>query len=138
MSAADFNHTSFQSKLTERKLMGARCQSCDALYLPPRPYCPACHGEELGWIEFSGRGELLAYTTVHIAPTAMIEAGYSRKNPYCTGVVRLEEGPAISAQILGVDSSKPETIKVGTPVKAEFVERGEGESMETFLAFRAI
>ena len=56
----------------------------------------------------SGEGKLLAFTTVHIAPTAMIEAGYDRKNPYCTGIVQLDEGPAISAQILGVDPTKPE------------------------------
>ena len=60
------------------------------------------------WEELGGRGKLVAFTTIHIAPTAMIEAGYSRDNPYCTGIVRLAEGPAISAQILGVDPTKPE------------------------------
>jgi uncharacterized OB-fold protein len=89
------------------------------------------------WVELSGQGKLIAFTTVHIAPTAMIEAGYGRNNPYCTGIVQLQEGPAISAQILDVDATQPETIAIGTPMQVTFVERGEGEEQRTFLAFKA-
>ena len=138
MKAKDFSNVTFQAHLAEHKLMGARCQSCGSLFLPPRPMCTDCYGEDVEWVEIPGEGELVAFTTIHIAPTAMLEAGYGRDKPYCSGIVKLENGLSISAQILGVDSSKPETIKVGTPVRADFIERGEGESMETFLAFRAI
>ena len=72
-------------------------------------------------VEMSGKGELVAFTTVHIAPTAMIEAGYGRKNPYCTGIVQLDEGPAISAQILGVDAARPQEIEIGMPLRVTFV-----------------
>jgi uncharacterized OB-fold protein len=89
------------------------------------------------WAEFSDQERLLAFTTVHIAPTDMIEAGYDRKNPYCTGIVQLAEGPAISAQILGVDPARPEEIKVGMPLRVGFVQRGEGEAQRTYLAFEA-
>jgi hypothetical protein len=130
-----FNGTSFYEFLGENKLMGSRCQSCGALHVPPRPICPACYGEEMVWEEMSGQGQLLAFTVVHIAPTAMIEAGYSRKNPYCAGIVRLAEGPAISAQILGVDPVKPKEIEIGTPLTVTFVQRGEGEQARTYLAF---
>ena len=130
-----FSGTSFYEFLGENKLMGSRCQSCGALHVPPRPICPACYGEEMVWEEMSGQGQLLAFTVVHIAPTAMIEAGYSRKNPYCAGIVRLAEGPAISAQILGVDPTKPKEIEIGTPLTVSFVQRGEGEQARTYLAF---
>jgi uncharacterized OB-fold protein len=103
--------------------------------MPPRALCPACYGEEMAWEEMSGEGKLVAFTTVHIAPTAMIEAGYDRKNPYCAGIVQLAEGPAISAQILGVDPAQPEEIEVGTPLRIAFVRRGEGEQARTYLAF---
>ncbi len=76
-------------------------------------------------------GKLVAFTTVHIAPTAMLEAGYGRDNPYCTGIVELENGLRISAQILGVDAANPAAIAIGTPLRAAFVERGE----RTYLAF---
>ena len=46
----------------------------------------------------------------------MSEKGFGRDNPYCTGIVTLEEGPRISARILGVDAANPQNIKTGTPM----------------------
>lgn len=136
MGEMEFNHTSFQAHLSEHKLIGARCKSCGELYLPPRPMCTTCHHQDMSWEELLGVGELVAFTTVHIAPTAMIAAGYGRDNPYCSGVVHLYEGPSISAQIIGVDATNPASIKIGTRLKVEYLERGEDESKQTFLAFR--
>ena len=138
MSERKMTGEAFYQYLAEQKLMGSRCQSCGALHVPPRPLCPACYGEDLAWEQISGTGKLVAFTTVHIAPTAMIEAGYGRKNPYCTGIVELEEGPCISAQITGVDPAAPQEIEVGTPVRVAFVQRGEGEAQRTYLAFEKV
>jgi uncharacterized OB-fold protein len=135
MGDREFTGWSFYQFLGEKKLMGSRCGSCGVLHVPPRAICPACFGEKMSWVEMSGEGKLVAFTTVHIAPTAMIEAGYGRDNPYCTGIVELAEGPAISAQILGVDPAMPEEIEIGTPLRVTFVQRGEGDQARTFLAF---
>jgi uncharacterized OB-fold protein len=137
MNQQPFTRAAFRQFLAEGKLMGSRCSSCGAVHLPPRPLCPACYADELEWVEMRGEGKLAAFTSIHIAPTAMIEAGYGRQNPYCTGIVHLEEGPAISAQILGVDPAQPETIAIGTPLRVAFVQRGEGETAQPFLAFEA-
>jgi uncharacterized OB-fold protein len=134
----DFTSASFYAYLDEHKLMGTRCQSCGTLHLPPRPICTACHGEDLEWAEMSGQGQLIAFTTVHIAPTAMLAEGYGRNNPYCTGIVQLQEGPAISAQILDVDTQQPQNIKIGTPLSVAFIERGNEEAKQTFLAFKRV
>jgi len=131
-----FTSAAFYNFLNEHKLMGSRCATCGAIYLPPRPVCPHCQDSEMEWVEMSGQGKLVAFTVVHIAPTAMLAAGYNRKNPYCVGVVQVEEGPSISAQILGVDVTHPETIGIGTPVTVDFVERGAEEMSQTFLAFK--
>lgn len=133
----EFTSASFNEFLGEKKLMASKCTKCGALYLPPRPLCIKCFGSEMEWVEMKGKGKLAAFTTIAIAPTLMIEEGYGRDNPYCTGVVELEEGPKISARILGVDAKKPEEIKIGTPLAVDFVERGEGEGKRTFLAFKA-
>jgi uncharacterized OB-fold protein len=133
-----FTGTSFYQFLGESKLMGARCQSCEALHVPPRAICPDCFGEEMVWEQMRGDGKLVAFTTVHIAPTAMLEAGYDRKHPYCAGIVQLAEGPRISAQILGLDALHPEEIEVGMPVHIAFVQRGEGEAQQTYLAFERV
>jgi uncharacterized OB-fold protein len=137
MADREFVGASFYRFLDEMKLVGSRCGSCGALHVPPRAMCPVCYSDEVSWEEMSGDGELVAYTTIHIAPTAMIEAGYDRKNPYCTGIVQLAEGPAISGQILGVDPGWPEQIEIGTALRVVFVRRGEGEQARTYLAFEA-
>ena len=68
----------------------------------------------------------------------MIEEGYDRKNPYCTGAVELAEGPRVVAQIEGVDTLHPETIKIGMPVKATFLHRGADEDRKTVLGFTPV
>ena len=136
MEVREHNGTSFYAYLEDNRLMGSRCDSCRALHVPPRALCPACYGTEMSWEELSGTGKLIAFTTVHIGPTAMIAAGYDRHNPYCTGIVRLREGPAISGQIIGVDPSDPESIAVGTALQATFVKRGYDTG--TFLAFEPL
>jgi uncharacterized OB-fold protein len=135
MGEREFTSASFYQFLGEHRLMASRCQLCGALYLPPRPLCPACHGEDMEWVEMGGSGSLLAFTVIYIAPSAMIEAGYGKDNPYCAGIVRLTEGPAISAQVLGVDVRQPAQIAIGTQLKVAFVERGEGDKCRTCLAF---
>ena len=137
MTERAFSEHSFQTFLSEHKLMAAKCEGCGALFVPPRPMCPDCHGEEMAWVEVSGKGKLAAFTAVYIGPNAMIAAGYDRKNPYMTGVVQLDEGPMISAQILGLDAAQPEVGSIGTPLKVAFIERGEEEAQRTFLAFEA-
>ena len=138
MSEQAFTGAAFYGFLKEHKLMGSRCPQCGAIYAPPRPLCPACPSAEPEWVELSGAGTLASYSVIAIAPTAMIEAGYGRENPYCSGVVELAEGPRISAQILGVDVVHPEAIEIGVPVKVAFIERGEGEAQKTFLGFEVV
>jgi uncharacterized OB-fold protein len=87
------------------------------------------------WTETRGEGTLAAFTCIGIGPSFMAAEGYDRKNPYCTGVVELEEKARVVARIEGVDTLHPETIKVGTPMKVKFLHRGSDDSSTTFLAF---
>lgn len=137
MAERPFTEHSFREYLSEHKLMGSRCLECGQLFLPPRPICPACYGDRMIWSQTSGRGKLVAFTAVHIGPTAMVEAGYDKNNPYTAAVVELEEGPKISAQLVGVDARRPEGIRIDMPLTAAYIERGEGEAKRTFLAFEA-
>jgi hypothetical protein len=137
MSDLPFNSNSFYKFLDERKLMGCRNRTSGTLYVPPRSYCFVSHNDDMEWEEMSGKGKLVAYTVITVAPTHMLKAGYNFKNPYCTGIVQLEEGPKISGQILGVDIKHPESIKIGTPVQVTFIEREEGETKRTYLGFQA-
>ena len=80
---------------------------------------------------------LTGFTVIYSGPTFMVEQGFDRKNPYVSGIVELEEGASISARITGLDVSKPEEIKVGTPLTVDFLEFGEGDAKKTYLAFKA-
>ncbi len=130
-----FSDISYNQFLNEEKLMGNRCTDCNALYLPPRPLCVKCNSSNMEWTEMKGTGKLAAFTIIAIGPPFMIEEGFDRKNPYCVGVVELDEGVKIDARIEGVDVKNPENIKIGTPLSAKFLHRGEGEKMKTFLVF---
>lgn len=127
---------SFHQFLNEEKLMGSKCKKCGTLFSPPRPICIKCYANEMEWAELKGKGKLLTFTCIYVGPPWMIAEGYDRKHPYCSGVVELEEGVRIDARIEGVDATKPETIKIGTPLTAEFLHRGEEGKMKTFLAFK--
>jgi uncharacterized OB-fold protein len=137
MASRAFSAASFDQFLGEHKLAGSRCTACGAAYLPPRAICPACKGEEMEWVELSGRGRLAAFTSIFVGPSAMVAQGYDRNNPYVSGIVALEEGPSVSARILGLDARHPDLSWIGTPMAVEFVDRGEGEKRSTVLAFTA-
>ncbi|NPV58316.1 MAG: Zn-ribbon domain-containing OB-fold protein [Actinobacteria bacterium] len=138
MEERPFSDISYRKYLDEDKFMGSRCRKCGQIYVPPRRFCLECRSEDMEWHELKGEGELAAYTCISIGPSFMIEEGYDRKNPYCTGVVTLAEGPRMVARIEGVDARDPESIKIGTPMKVEFLHRGEGDKARTFLAFRPL
>jgi len=135
MEVMPFNDISYERFLNEGKLMGSRCNNCGSLFVPPRTICIKCSGTDMEWIEMKGKGKLAAFTCIAIGPPLMAKEGYDRQHPYVSGVVELEEGVRVVARIEGVDGSKPETIKIGTPLKVEFLHRGEGENSTTFLAF---
>lgn len=137
MMESEFTGASFSKFLNEEKLMGTKCKGCGALFLPPRPICIKCHGREMEWVEMKGKGKLVAFTSICVGTSLMSREGCGRDNPYCSGIVELEEGVKISARILGVNTQKPEEIKIGTPLSIEFVHKGEEENKVTFLAFKA-
>jgi uncharacterized OB-fold protein len=90
-------------------LQGEVCPHCEAKIFPPRDVCPACGEEAKTTFQFSGRGEVYSYTTVYDAPT-----GYQEYAPYTVALVKLEEGPLVTAQLTDVDG---QDVAIGTPVE---------------------
>ena len=90
-------------------LVGEVCPHCDAKLFPPRDVCPECGGEAKNLYNFSGRGEVYSYTTVYEPP-----AGYEEYSPYTVALVKLAEGPLVTAQLTDVDQDK---VEIGMPVE---------------------
>lgn len=118
----DFTMESYLEYLQSKKLMGSKCRDCGEIYVPSRKLCTKCNSTNLEWIKMSGNGKLAAFSCIGVGATFMTDKGYSLKNPYCFSVIKLDEGPMISGQLIGVDEKHPETIQIGTSVKVKFLE----------------
>jgi len=90
-------------------MVGEECPHCKHKIFPPRDICPDCGKEARDLYHFSGRGEVYSFTTVYDAP-----AGYEQSAPYTVAMIRLDEGPLVTAQLTDLG---PEGVKVGAPVE---------------------
>ena len=90
-------------------LVGEVCPSCEQRIFPPRDLCPDCGEEARELYQFSGRGEVYSFTTVHQAP-----AGFEQEAPYPMAMVRLEEGPLVTAQLTDLGDR---AVQIGMPVE---------------------
>jgi uncharacterized OB-fold protein len=90
-------------------LVGEICGHCDAKVFPPRDICPSCGEEAKTLYTFSGKGEVYSYTTVFDAP-----AGFEDTTPYTVAMVKLDEGPLVTAQLTDLDNKH---VEIGMPVE---------------------
>ncbi len=90
-------------------LTGEICPHCDAKIFPPRDVCPECGKEAKNVYNFSGRGEVYSFTTVYDPP-----AGYEENAPYTVALVKLEEGPLVTAQLTDLGD---QAVQIGAPVE---------------------
>ena len=134
MEMRPFNDASYGQFLREGLLMASRCKNCGVLSFPPRHICASCYGSASEWVELVGTGLLAAFTSISVAPPDMVKQGFGKDNPYVVGVVDLDEGVRAVARIVGVDARNPETIKLGTPLSAEFSGAG-GSAAKDCLFF---
>lgn len=90
-------------------LVGEICPHCEAKIFPPRDVCPHCNGEAKTPYQFSGQGEVYSYTIMNDAPS-----GFEENVPYTVAVVKLAEGPMVTAQLTDLGE---EPVKIGMPVE---------------------
>lgn len=129
----DFTIKNYFDEVKNKRVLGSKCNECGNIHVPPRPICDHCQSQSIERIELGGDATLEAFSIVYVPTSKMIEAGYGRDNPNCVGIVKMAEGPMLSAELHGFDLAHPEEIKIGSPVKAKFIERGEN----VILAFEA-
>jgi uncharacterized protein len=90
-------------------LTGEVCPHCQGKIFPPRDVCPYCGGEAKNAFPFSGRGEIYSFTVMRDAPS-----GYETTTPYTVALVKLAEGPMVTAQLTDLGDQKAE---IGMPVE---------------------
>lgn len=90
-------------------LIGEVCSNCDTKIFPPRDICPQCGQEARTPFNFSGLGEVYSFTTIYEAPT-----GFDETAPYTVAMIKLVEGPIVTAQLTDLGDAPPE---IGMPVE---------------------
>lgn len=90
-------------------LVGEVCPRCDYKIFPPRDVCPNCGDEAKTLYAFSGKGEVFSYTTIYEAPT-----GFDAYAPYTVAIVKLDEGPMVTAQLTDFGD---QPVEIGMPVE---------------------
>ncbi|MHA1137473.1 MAG: Zn-ribbon domain-containing OB-fold protein [Candidatus Thorarchaeota archaeon] len=107
-----------------------KCVDCGMVIAPPSGSCYGCGSSKMEWTTVSGKGKLVAFTVIHIAPDEFAEEA-----PYYVAIIELAEGTRVSARLLGYDPLKPEDVQLGTDVKLEYETI---ESGKKYLAFRPV
>jgi hypothetical protein len=95
------------------RLLGSVCGKCNEKFFPQRSICPNCRRKgQVEEIRFCGKGEVYSYTIIHVA-----SRGLEFLKPYVIALIKLEEGPMVTAQIV---DCIPDEVEVGRKVAMAF------------------
>ncbi len=78
-------------------------------YSPHGIFAPNADEEAKTLYAFSGHGEVYSYTTVFDAP-----AGFEETAPYTVAMIKLDEGPLVTAQLTDLENRQ---VEIGMPVE---------------------
>ncbi len=90
-------------------LVGEVCDKCGTKLFPPRDVCLECSAPAKELYTFTGLGEVYSYTTIYNPP-----AGFEQYAPYTVALIKLDEGPLLTAQLTDID---PDNVEIGLPVE---------------------
>jgi len=112
MTQQPFTIEQFYKFLGQQKLMAGKCFKCGKIHLPPRPFCDNCFSQQFEWVAVSGKGKLLTYTVISIAPEQ-----FQALTPYAVGIVELENGLKIPGMI---QNTTQEKLQIGMELNLDF------------------
>lgn len=105
----------FWEAAQNRRFLVARCRTCGQAHHYPRPFCPHCWSDDVGWEEASGRATLYTYSTVFVNDLPP----FKERIPYIAAIVDLDEGPRVMTNIVDCD---PADLTIGASLRVDFQE----------------
>ena len=105
----------FREGLRQGKLLGLKCNDCQAITAPPQKVCSQCGGENMDIIELSSRGEIKTFTVIYTTPEGF-------KPPLAVAVAALEEGPWVMGDIIGMSPEAVNMDVIGKKVSVGYQE----------------
>lgn len=108
----------------EGTLLIQRCRTCGRYQFYPRGHCVHCFAPDPEWTPASGRGRLHTYAIIRRTPNAEFAA----ECPYVLAIIELDEGPRMTARIIG----KADDIACDQRVHAVFTPAGQAGVLPNF------
>ena len=121
----DLDTEPYWAAARDGKLLIQRCNSCAESFFYARPFCPKCWGDDVDWVEASGRATLYTWSVVRqndLPP-------WPTRVPYVAAVVDLEEGPRM---LTNVEGCEPEELAEGMALEVAFREETEDITLPIF------
>jgi 2-acetylphloroglucinol acetyltransferase len=100
---------------TRYRLEGVKCLDCGSKWFPRRPVCPKCNSRRLEVYQPPRRGKIVSYY-VHMVLAATL-MGYQELEPRVVGIVQLDDGLNVFAEIIETPES---ALRDGLPVEMVF------------------
>ncbi|MEU6392523.1 bifunctional MaoC family dehydratase N-terminal/OB-fold nucleic acid binding domain-containing protein [Streptomyces sp. NPDC046939] len=119
------DNAGFWDGVAAHRLLIQRCGDCGTLRFPWLPGCNACGGQEWDTVQASGEGTVFSYVVMHHPPFPAFDP------PYAVGLIELAEGVRIVSNVTGVP---PEKVRIGMPVRLEFLRVDEEYELPVFRA----
>ncbi len=109
-------------------LLIQRCRTCRRYQFYPRAHCAHCFADDPEWTPASGRGRIHTWTVIRRTPNAEFAADC----PYVLAIIELDEGPRMTARIVG----ESDGIACDRRVRAVFARAGETAVLPDFCLDR--
>lgn len=119
------DNAGFWAGVAEHRLLIQRCHDCAELRFPWLPGCHACGSGRWDTVEASGDGTVYSYVVMHHPPFPAFDP------PYAVGLIELAEGVRIISNVVGVE---PEVVRIGMPVRLEFLRADHELELPVFRA----
>jgi len=117
--------------LSDGKLIGTHCASCRLTFLPPRPDCPECWGEN-EWVRFPTKGTVATNASVRYPGAGYEEdlATVGAKLPSAVVYVKIE---GVDTKVMSrVEGCDPDDVYIGMPVEARFVANANLNALDLY------
>ncbi|MFG2963712.1 bifunctional MaoC family dehydratase N-terminal/OB-fold nucleic acid binding domain-containing protein [Streptomyces sp. NPDC048288] len=123
------DNAGFWEGVAEGRLLIQRCAGCGTLRHPWLPGCNACGSLDWDTVESAGTGTVYSYVVMHHPPFPAFDP------PYAVGLIELAEGVRMVSNVVGVPYDK---VRIGLPVRVEFLRHEEDGTVTTLPVFRAV
>lgn len=109
----------------EKRLMAQKCDASGEIWFPPSPVSPVSRTDAWSWVELSGKGRVWSWVVMH----QRYFKGFADEVPYNIAQVKLDEGPMLISNIVGIENSD---IEPDMPVRVIFEDITEDFTLPKF------